>query len=550
MNHDDDKDGPDRLHILLDRYRAGALSEEDRAELERALLSSPQARQAFWEHARFHALLARWGQEEWGRRMAIAPAGPTGGGGGGVADRPRRPARAGWRPWWAAVAAGIALVVVLIVLGRGRRPGVPDGSVAGTDPSPATAPAGIAVLGSAVDAQWGDAAAGRAVGSVLPAGTLRLESGAVQVEFYSGARLVIQGPAEVRLISEMEAFCQSGRLTAYVPAPARGFKVTAPGVVVVDLGTEFGLTVPAAGAPEVHVFTGAVDVRRAAGAAAAVRLAAGEGARVEPGSITPMAASRRGFLDERELARLVGKDSERRKEVWQRAAAALGRDAATLLHFAFDGDPDGGRTLTNRAAGAAGAVGSVVGCGWADGRWAGARAVEFRSAGDRIRIDVPGQFRAVTLLAWVRVDALPNAYHALLAPDGQAPGTLRWGMSRHGELRLGIARESGKPEANWEVVISPPVITPERVGRWMMVAVTFDGKVLRHFVDGQVVKVGEAFSPAPLVIGPAEVGNGRGEWPKFVQGRVDEFAILSRALSIEEVAALYNAGRPAGVGAP
>jgi len=67
---------------------------------------------------------------------------------------------------------------------------------------------------------------------------------------------------------------------------------------------------------------------------------------------------------------------------------------------------------------------------------------------------------------------------------------------------------------------------------------------LRHFVDGQVVKTGDAFSPAPLVIGRAEVGNWRGETPRFLQGRMDELAIVSRAMTTPEVKALYDAGVP------
>ena len=58
------------LQILLDRYFDGALADDERAELERLLLSSPQARQAYWEFARLHADASRWGQEEWGRKLA------------------------------------------------------------------------------------------------------------------------------------------------------------------------------------------------------------------------------------------------------------------------------------------------------------------------------------------------------------------------------------------------------------------------------------------------------------------------------------------------
>ena len=60
-----------RLEKLLDRFVDGALTPDEKAELERMLLSSPQARQIFWEHARFNALVRRLGEEEWGRPVDV-----------------------------------------------------------------------------------------------------------------------------------------------------------------------------------------------------------------------------------------------------------------------------------------------------------------------------------------------------------------------------------------------------------------------------------------------------------------------------------------------
>jgi hypothetical protein len=187
---------------------------------------------------------------------------------------------------------------------------------------------------------------------------------------------------------------------------------------------------------------------------------------------------------------------------------------------------------------------TMVGCTYSEGRWVDNRSVEFKGPGDRLRLNVPGPFKALTLLAWVRIDALQNSCHALLTPDGLALGTVRWELGRQGELRLGMARESSKAEPNWEVVISPPVITPDRLGQWVQLATTFDGTTVRHFVDGAIAKEGRAFSPAPLVIGPAEVGNWRDAKPRYLQGRMDEFAILSRAMTAEEVKAFYESGCP------
>jgi hypothetical protein len=205
-----------RLDILLDQYFDGALADADRAEFERALLSSPGARAQFWDRARLHADATQWGQQEWGRRMAAGPeADPAPDVGPPMPAPPRTSPRATLSRrtfWWVATAAA-ACVGILVFLLSNRdatpAPGSDGGWSAGT---PATAPAGVAVLASSVDAAWADAGAARSPGAVLQPGTvLKLTAGAAQVEFYSGARLILQGPAEVEVRSETEAYCRVGR---------------------------------------------------------------------------------------------------------------------------------------------------------------------------------------------------------------------------------------------------------------------------------------------------------------------------------------------------
>lgn len=116
----------------------------------------------------------------------------------------------------------------------------------------------VAVLSQAVVPRWNSRADARAAGTALEPGWLRLKSGLVQVTFYSGVRLMIEGPAQVQLVSPRETFCQAGRVVAVVPPQARGFRVGTPQLEVADLGTEFGLNV-GRGSAEVHVFKGEVE---------------------------------------------------------------------------------------------------------------------------------------------------------------------------------------------------------------------------------------------------------------------------------------------------
>jgi hypothetical protein len=98
-----------------------------------------------------------------------------------------------------------------------------------------------------------------AVGAWLPATTLVLESGVVEITFDSGAKVILEGPAEFDIETSMRGFLHSGKMTAEVPEPAIGFTINTPTSNVLDLGTRFGLAVDDDGKTDVHVLEGAVE---------------------------------------------------------------------------------------------------------------------------------------------------------------------------------------------------------------------------------------------------------------------------------------------------
>ena len=83
----------------------------------------------------------------------------------------------------------------------------------------------IAMLNRTADAQWNQSGERPRLGTPLEPGRLRLESGLAQIVFYSGARVVIEGPAQLELVSPTEVSFSNGRLTAEVPPQARGFRI-------------------------------------------------------------------------------------------------------------------------------------------------------------------------------------------------------------------------------------------------------------------------------------------------------------------------------------
>jgi hypothetical protein len=125
----------------------------------------------------------------------------------------------------------------------------------------------VATLASAVDAQW-DGGDAPLPGTPLRTGTRSLRAGAVRIAFGGGAEVIVRGPAQFDLQSPTDLRLLRGRLTAQVGAQAVGFTVRTPSATVVDLGTEFGVDVDAAGVTEAHVVRGNVELNPAHGGAA------------------------------------------------------------------------------------------------------------------------------------------------------------------------------------------------------------------------------------------------------------------------------------------
>ncbi len=90
---------------------------------------------------------------------------------------------------------------------------------------------------------------------------------------------------------------------------------------------------------------------------------------------------------------------------------------------------------------------------------------------------------------------------------------------------------------------SPNVENNFPAGEWVHEAMTDDGEQLKEYTNGQLINVWPTTG--------AEIGTGEhmvvGAWPPWsaynFEGSIDEFQIFDRALTAEEVQALYNLRR-------
>jgi hypothetical protein len=90
---------------------------------------------------------------------------------------------------------------------------------------------------------------------------LVLDRGRVLATLASGARIVLEGPAVLRVVDRNRVHLTSGRIGATAPTQAIGFVVETPIGEFVDLGTEFNLDLKPDGTCRLFVFTGLVEVK-------------------------------------------------------------------------------------------------------------------------------------------------------------------------------------------------------------------------------------------------------------------------------------------------
>lgn len=411
----------------------------------------------------------------------------------------------------------------------------------------------VAMLNRTVDAQWHQSDSMPRLNAPLEPGRLRLKAGLAQVVFYSGVRIVIEGPAELQLISESEAVCRTGRMVLEVPAQARGFCVRTPHVTLTDLGNSVGVDVKE-GRTELHTFHGTLKLRVGTGATEQT-LPERKGALIRSDhGLESIEASPSTFASLFDLQARSEAAEARRYHQWRTACKRLERDASLLVRFDFEHVTPAGWQIRNSGNPSAGvADATIVGCQLTEGRWPEKRALEFQSVSDRVRLMVPGEFHSLTLSAWVGVKGLDRKINSLFMCDGFEPGTIHWLIRRDGVLGLTVI---GKDRRHHQIAASPPRVTLEKFGTWLHLAVVLDAGAERisHYLNGlPVSEEGLKIAP-PFRLGPAELGNwnakGFPENDPFMirnfSGAIDEFCLFNRALDAQEIRTLYIQGKPQG----
>ncbi|MDP3073033.1 MAG: LamG-like jellyroll fold domain-containing protein [Opitutaceae bacterium] len=391
-----------------------------------------------------------------------------------------------------------------------------------------TTPVAFATVASEVGA------VGLSRGTTLRRETTELKVGSVELITSRGARVVIEAPAAFQFESEKRLRVMHGRVAAHVPPSAKGFTVVTPSGSAVDLGTDFGVDVSRRGAAEIHVFSGEV-IAQSSGGGARQNLRDGEAFALQRGAGAPREMRSAAFIRPEEMAELsTGLVSGQRTRS-DAAAGNLRRDPAliALLNFESAEKPEG----TYRTV---------------QGRWPGSHAPEFGNVGDHMKIDVGGEhaWPQFSMAAWVRIDRLGAPYQSLYHTDGwfagDKPGQVHWMINQDMTMRLALRDNTLPPDTDdrHNFPDSRTSVLPEQ-GRWMHLAVVYDSaaRTVRFYLNGKFDKESRQEIALPARFGPAQIGNWDSHDRKL-SGRVDELLILGRAMSDDEVRALFEAGNP------
>lgn len=226
-----DEFNKEQLLDLIGGLLDGWLDDPGREELARMLKAHPEARRIYHAqmdlHARLHLDYAGGLANEFMRE---------------IETRPRRRGFPARRLAWAAAAAAIAIGAFLAW------------------PRSATQDA-FATLEKSVATKWNSSDLPTTEGARLGKGTLRLSEGLATLRFDSGAKVTIEGPADLTLSDAMHCILAGGGVVAEIADSAKGFRITTPTAKVTDFGTRFSVEVDGrTGDTRTQVYEGHVEV--------------------------------------------------------------------------------------------------------------------------------------------------------------------------------------------------------------------------------------------------------------------------------------------------
>ncbi len=379
-------------------------------------------------------------------------------------------------------------------------------------------------------------------GQTLFSGPIHLKQGLIQLDFISGVTLIGEGPLKLDLINDMEVKCLQGKVRVLVPPQAIGFKLHTPDTEVLDLGTEFGIDVSEQGS-NITVLDGKVELYENKKMKA--ELLQGQNIHVQNGQyknhknkfLGPSPLDLSFALEQRTLSS---------NKIWIDSIHNIKQDKDLKIYYDFRKKDPWGKTLHNLMAPKDSLTyGAIIGAQWADGRLGKDSSLEFIGNNNFIRFEDNFSYNSLTLLTWVRIDNLKSSFTSLLSSDYWKEKGVHWHISKLGVMTLGVYAPKGK-----NAIFRSPEDTfhDDYLGKWIMITATYDGAtgIGRQYINNKLVDEHKNLDESIAIIGKAQIGNWFNGYQtlRSLNGKMDRFAVWSKALNQEEITKNYILGNP------
>ena len=423
---------------------------------------------------------------------------------------------------------------------------------------------GHAVLRKTIDVIWPNDEQGVIDGSLLPPGGFAFSGGIAVIDFFCGATLVVEGPAQLDVISDWVVLVKNGRIEATVPPAAQGFTVKAAGTDIIDLGTRFALDM-SEGKSQVAVIDGKVLLRGKQ--FDDDLLQAGEQASLDREAVDTDFLSRIPQLDT--IEQQSTDDLKKQYTSYRKFMKELAADPRLIALFPAEKDFTS-RCYSNIAETDYASAGQLLGSvETVPGRFEKESVgVLMSRPGSRIRTKINGTFSAYTFSCWVKINSLKHEYNALFLSDGYENGEPHWQIRHDGKLMFSVMVDDSQElfystgpnspplqdKGLHHVYFSDTVWTPSMTDQWVHLAAVYDpaARSVTQYVNGTVTcreEIKDEFVIDTLQIGAAEIGNWGQPFrktPDFavrnLDGVIDEMIILNAALSSDEIHDIYLVG--------
>ena len=424
--------------------------------------------------------------------------------------------------------------------------------------------AGHAVLRKTIDVIWPNDEQGVIDGSLLPPGGFAFTSGVAVIDFFCGATLVVEGPAQLDVISDWVVSVDKGRIEVTVPPAAQGFIVKAANTDIIDLGTRFALDM-SQGKAQVAVIDGEIILRGEQFDDS--HLQAGEQASLDRAAVDSNLLNRIPQLNA--IQKQSAENTKKQYNAYRRFMTELATDPRLIALFPAEQEFTG-RCYPNSAETNYASTGQLLGpfeivAGRFEKESVG---VLMSRPGSRIRTKINGMFSAYTFSCWTKINSLKHEYNALFLSDGYENGEPHWQIRHDGKLMFSVMVDDSQEVFYSTGPTSPPIQdkgfhhvyfsdafwTPSMTGQWVHLAAVYDpaSRSVMQYVNGKAIcqeTIQDEFVIDDLHIGNAEIGNWGQPFrktPDFavrnLDGIIDEMIILNAALSPDEIRDIYIAG--------